>query len=228
MWQRTRDRPDLADEVLRQCRQQFRPVGDHHVVVDRRNRCRQADLEFHAGGNDAGLLQTVEHCKRLDRHVGIASLERRRVGRRSGFDPQLRNLAHKLAVPLHEPKRRHVGARTRSPDARRAHPAGSGSRSCGFRSRHPEFGRDEARPHPKASGTRSPNPAAECCRRNARSDACCDPRSWRTSRSLFVGCDMVARMLGHEPSQGVGDRPGIARWHRRPPNANLLAGIEIA
>ncbi len=92
----------------RQRRQQFRPVGRHHVVVGRRDRRRDADLEFDACRNDAGLLQPVEHAERLDRHFGIAGLEILAVGRHAGLDAQPRDFANNLAVPLHELERRHI------------------------------------------------------------------------------------------------------------------------
>ncbi len=106
--QRRGDGMDLADESLRQRRQQFRPVGRHHIVVGRRDRRRDADLEFDARGNDAGLLQPVEHGEGFDRHGGIAGLEILAVRRLAGLDAQPRDFADNLAVPLHELERRHV------------------------------------------------------------------------------------------------------------------------
>ena len=46
----------------------FWPVGRHHVVVGRRDRRRDRDLEFDVGRNLAGLLQPLEHAPRFDRH----------------------------------------------------------------------------------------------------------------------------------------------------------------
>ena len=80
----------------------------HHVVVGRRHRRRDGDLEFDAGRNVAGLLQPLEHLPRLDRHGGVAGVERGGIDGGAGLDAQPRNLAHHLAVPLHELERRHI------------------------------------------------------------------------------------------------------------------------
>ncbi len=105
---RLRDSLHLADEMLRQRRQQFRPIRRHHVVVGRRNRCRDTDLELDVLRDDTRALHALEQPPRGNRHVGIAGLESRRIGRRAGLDAQARDLAHDLAVPLHELERRHV------------------------------------------------------------------------------------------------------------------------
>jgi hypothetical protein len=102
------DPRDLADHVMRQRRQNSRPIDGQHVVVDWGDGRGQADLELHAVGDDAGLLQALEDAPGLDRHVGIAGLEARRIGRQPALEAQARDLADQLAVPLHEAERRHV------------------------------------------------------------------------------------------------------------------------
>ena len=89
--------------------QQLLPVGRHHVVVGRRNRRRDRDLEFDARRNVAGLLQSLEDLPRLDCHGGVAGVERRGINGGAGLHPEPRNLAHHLAIPLHKLERRHVG-----------------------------------------------------------------------------------------------------------------------
>ena len=168
---------DFADEGLRQRRQQARPVGRHHVVVGGRNRRRDADLEFDVGRDDAGLLQAVEHAPGLDRHVGIAGLERGRVGRRAGLDAQPRDFAHHLAVPLHELERRHVlGVLDRRILGEHVlQEADPGLADAGLAVRQADgMAPDRAR---QACGRPSRCPATECCRRNARSVACCGLRT---------------------------------------------------
>src|SRR5215471_15292131 len=63
------------------------------LLLGRRDRGRQRDLELDAGGNDAFLLQAVEQSPRLDRHVGIASLDGRRVEPRAWLHAQAWNFA---------------------------------------------------------------------------------------------------------------------------------------
>jgi len=103
------DLADLADQMLGQRRQQQWPIGWHHVVVGRRDWCRQRDLKFDPSRDDAVALQSLEQLPRRDRHVGITGLERGRVWSRAGFDAQARNFTQKLAVALGEFERWHLG-----------------------------------------------------------------------------------------------------------------------
>ena len=75
----------------------------------RRDWCRQRDLKFDPSRDDAVALQSLEQLPRRDRHVGITGLERGRVWSRAGFDAQARNFTQKLAVPLGEFERWHLG-----------------------------------------------------------------------------------------------------------------------
>ena len=88
--QRLGDLAHLADEMRHQRRQQLLPVARHHVVVGRRDRRRDRNLEFDAGRDLAGLLHALEHPPRLDRHVGVAGLERRRIDGGARLDAQPR------------------------------------------------------------------------------------------------------------------------------------------
>src|SRR5262249_9401723 len=99
------------DEDLGQRRQQLGPIRRHHVVVGRRNRRRDRDLEFHLRRNEASLLQAIEQAPRFHRHIGVAGLERLGIGRGARLDAKARNLAHDLAVPLGELERRNVGGK---------------------------------------------------------------------------------------------------------------------
>ena len=98
----------LADEMLRQRRQQAGTVGRQHVVVGRGRRCRQADLELDVAGDDARLLQPVENGPRLDGHIGIAGLEGAGIGHGARLQAQAGYLPDQLAVPLGELERRHI------------------------------------------------------------------------------------------------------------------------
>jgi hypothetical protein len=98
----------LADEMLRQRRQQSGAVPWHHVVVGRRDWGRQADLELDVCRDDARLLQAIEDGPRLDGHIGIAGLEGVGLGLGARLEAQARDLPNELGVPLNELKRRHV------------------------------------------------------------------------------------------------------------------------
>ena len=60
------------------------------------------------GGIDAFFLQPLENPPGGDRHLGIARLEARGIGRGAGPEAQPRDLADDLAVPLGEFERRHI------------------------------------------------------------------------------------------------------------------------
>ena len=102
------DLRDLAGKMLRERGQELRPVGRHHVVVGRRDGCRDRDLKLHLRRDHACLLQPVEHGPRLDRHVGVAGLEQSGVGRGARLEAKAGDFAHDLAVPLGELERRDV------------------------------------------------------------------------------------------------------------------------
>ena len=138
--QRFRDLRDFSQEMLHQRLQQLLPVRRHHVVVGRRHRRWDRDLEFDARRNVAGLLHAARICPRLDRHVGVAGVEGRGIDGRAGLHAQPRDLTHHLAVPLHELERRHVGGELDRRSCRTARPAGTGSNSCGCRFRRPAGG----------------------------------------------------------------------------------------
>ena len=102
------DPAHLADEMLRQRRQQAGAVGRHDVVVGRGDRRRQADLELDLGRDRAQLLKAIEDRPRLDGHVGIAGPEGGGVGLGARLEQQAGDLPDELAVPLDELERRHV------------------------------------------------------------------------------------------------------------------------
>ena len=101
-------RATSSDQVPRQGRQQAGAVAGHHVVVDRRDRRRQADLELDVCRDHARPTQPLEHTPGLKRHVGVAGLEGGGIGLGARLQAKSRNLADQLAVPLDEPERRHV------------------------------------------------------------------------------------------------------------------------
>ena len=121
--------------MLRERRQQRRPVRRHHVVVGWRDRRRERDLELHIRGNDAGFLQLLEQAPGRDRHLGIAGFERVGIGLGARLDPKARDFTQHLAVPLRELEGRHVCGDLDCRVFGKNSPAKTGSRSCGCRSR---------------------------------------------------------------------------------------------
>jgi hypothetical protein len=85
-------------------------VSGHHVVVGRRDRRRQRDLELDRRRDDALPRQALEQAPGFDRHLGIAGREAGGVGGRAGPYAQAGDFAQDLAVPLRELEGRDVGA----------------------------------------------------------------------------------------------------------------------
>ena len=72
-------------------------------------RRRQADLEADAAADGTGIAQPLEHLPRGECGFVIAGLERDLVRIDAWLEAHLVDLAHHLAVPLHERVGRHGG-----------------------------------------------------------------------------------------------------------------------